>query len=97
MKHMIVAIVLVAGVADANVWQKAIERGKPDPAQDIYESELKTGDELAIQANTHGSSPANVRSLVEHAAMSYRNAADAKPNEGEPYFRLGRLLYSFYF
>jgi tetratricopeptide (TPR) repeat protein len=29
--------------------------------------------------------------------MSYRNAANAKPNEPEPYYRIGRVLYSFYF
>jgi tetratricopeptide (TPR) repeat protein len=34
---------------------------------------------------------------VHLAAMSYTNAATAKPNEAEPYYRLGRLLYSFYF
>jgi tetratricopeptide (TPR) repeat protein len=38
-----------------------------------------------------------VRQLVDRAASSYRNAAAAKPREAEPYFRIGRLLYSFYF
>ena len=91
------AIVLAATAAHANVWKQAIDTGAPDPKQDIYDSEMKSGDELALQAIGHTASRENVRQLVNHAALSYRNAASAKPDEGEPYFRLGRLLYSFYF
>jgi tetratricopeptide (TPR) repeat protein len=90
-------VLLVATTAHANVWQRAITRGSPDPQQDLYDSEMKTGDELAMQANAKGASMKTVRQLVDHAVMSYRNAAQAKPNEGEPYYRIGRLLYSFYF
>jgi tetratricopeptide (TPR) repeat protein len=93
----LLAIALAATTAHANVWRHAIETGTPDPAQDVYDSELKSGDELAVQANSHGASPATVRQLVQHAATSYRNAAAAKPGEPEAYYRLGRLLYSFYF
>ena len=38
-----------------------------------------------------------IRTLVLHAAQSYRNASAVEPNEPEPYYRLGRLIYSFYF
>lgn len=90
-------VLLVAATAEANVWQHAIERGKPDPALDTYRSELEAGDQAAMQANARGISSANVRKLVDHAVLSYRNAAAAKPDDGEPYYRIGRLLYSFYF
>lgn len=96
MKRVLV-LLLVASTAQANVWQHAIEKGAPDPQQDVYDSEMKTADELAMQANAKGNSPKNVRHLVDLAVMSYRNAANAKPKEGEPYYRIGRVLYSFYF
>ena len=96
MKRVLV-LLLVASTAQANVWQRAIDRGSPDPAQDVYDSEMKTGDDMAEQATAKGLSFKAVRILVEHAVMSYRNAANAKPNAGEPYYRIGRVLYSFYF
>jgi tetratricopeptide (TPR) repeat protein len=58
---------------------------------------MKTGDELAMQANAKGASLKTIRSLVDHAVMAYRNAAAAKPKAAEPYYRIGRVLYSFYF
>lgn len=82
--------------AHANLWKHAIEQGSPDMQQDIYESELKSGDELALQATSASVSSMTVRQLVTHAAISYRNAATAKPGSPEPYYRLGRLLYAFY-
>ena len=97
MKRVLVLWLFVASTAQANVWQRAIDRGSPDSAQDVYDSEMKTGDEQAIQATAKGLSFKAVRILVEHAVMSYRNAANAKPNAGEPYYRIGRVLYSFYF
>ena len=90
-------LVLVASTAHANVWRNAIDAGAPDPAQDVYTSEMKSGDELTLQATMQSASKETVRQLVGHAALSYRNAAQAKPKEAEPYYRLGRLLYSFYF
>jgi len=96
MKHVLV-LLLVATTAHANVWQSAIDRGSPDPAQDVYDSEMRNGDEEAIQANAKGASLKTIRQLVDHAVLSYRNAAQAKPNAAEPYYRIGRLLYSFYF
>ena len=90
-------VLLVATTAHANVWQSAIDRGSPDPAQDVYDSEMKSGDELAIQANAKGASLKTIRQLVDHSVLSYRNAAKAKPDNAEPYYRIGRILYSFYF
>jgi tetratricopeptide (TPR) repeat protein len=96
MKHVVI-LLLVATTAHANVWQRAIDRDSPDPSQDVYDSEMKNGDELALQANVKGASVKTIRMLVDHAVQSYENAAHAKPDAAEPYYRKGRLLYSFYF
>jgi tetratricopeptide (TPR) repeat protein len=93
----IVVLAVFGSVAHADVWRHAIEQGSPDTQQDIYESEMKSGDELTLQATSGGVSSENIRQLVRHAAESYRNAANAKPLIAEPYYRLGRLEYSFYF
>lgn len=95
MKRALV-LLLVATTAHANVWEEAIRRGKPDAAQDKYESEMRDGDEHALLANTRGSSKSEVAHQLELAIASYKAAAAAKPDEGEPWYRIGRVLYSFH-
>lgn len=85
-----------ATVSHANVWDDAVARGQPDPAQDTYNREMRSGDEHAVLANARGLSRKEVLHQVQLAVTSYRNAAAAKPKEGEPFFRLGRTLYSFF-
>lgn len=92
----LVAALLSAGVAQANVWEDAIRAGQTDPAQDTYDSEMRQGDEHAMLANTRAATLAEVKNQVTLAVTSYRNAAIAKPSEAEPHFRIGRLLYSHY-
>lgn len=88
------ALVLAAATAQANVWEDAIA---PEAAMDDkYESELRQGDEHALLANTRGTTYREVKNQVNLAAASYRAAAAAKPSAGEPWFRLARLLHSFY-
>ena len=97
---MIRALLVVAALAtsaQADVWRHAIEQGSPDMRSDIYDSQMKDGDENALRATSAGASPADVRHLVQSAVTSYRNAAAAKPEVGEPFYKIGRLLYSFYF
>lgn len=95
MKRALV-LLLVASTAQANVWDDAIHRGKPDPAQDKYESEMRDGDEHSLLANTRGAARKEILHELQLATASYKAAAAAKPNEGEPWFRIGRLVYSFY-
>jgi tetratricopeptide (TPR) repeat protein len=95
-KRLALLVMLLAGSlghSEANVWEEAIGN---DAAKDAYESELRQGDEHALLANTRGTSYKEVKNQVGLAAASYRSAAAARPNDAEPYFRLGRLLYSFY-
>jgi tetratricopeptide (TPR) repeat protein len=93
----LLALLVTSATASANVWQHAVDTGSPDPARDVYTSEMQSGDELAEQATTQAASRDAIRTLVQHAALSYRNAAAAEPAEGEPWYRLGRVLFSFYF
>lgn len=95
----LLAFVLTASsAAHGNVWERAIESDTPArAAQDKYESEMRQGDEFALKANMAGASLREIRQQIQNAVMSYRAAAAARPDEGEPYYRIGKLLYSMYF
>ena len=92
----LVAVLLAAGAARADVWQQAIRSASPDPQHDVYVQKLQEGDELISEANTHGISRSAAYRLVHEALSSYREAGDAEPTEGEPYFRIGEVVYSFF-
>jgi tetratricopeptide (TPR) repeat protein len=95
----IIAALLAGQAANAsNVWDRAIERDAPEhAAQDKYDSEMRQGDEHAILAGVVNASISEVKRQLQLALASYRAAAAAKPQTGEPYFRIGKLLYAFYF
>lgn len=97
MTRLPLLVLFVATTAHANVWESALAKGKPDPAQEKYESELRKGDEHALLANTQQTTAKEVRNQIQAAVTAYKAAAAAKPREGEPWFRLGSLIYSFYF
>jgi tetratricopeptide (TPR) repeat protein len=96
MKRAALLVLLAASAAHANVWDDAIRRGEPDVAQDKYDSEMKEGDEHVLAANTRGTSRREALHQVQLAVSSYKAAASAKPNAGEPWFRLGRIIHSFF-
>jgi tetratricopeptide (TPR) repeat protein len=88
--------VAFAGPVRANVWEQALRRGQPDAARDTYESELRQGDEHTLQANMRGISRREALHQIRLATESYRAAAAARPEVGEPYYRIGRLLHAFF-
>ena len=97
-RAVLLAAVLAASSAHANVWKHAVETDKPErAADDKYESEMRQGDEHAILAAVRSATLNEVTRQLQLAVSSYRAAAQTKPAEGEPYFRIGKLLYAFYF
>ncbi len=95
---LFVLVLAASPAAQANVWERALERDTPErAAQDKYDSEMRQGDEFALKANMQSASYREVKQQVQNAVMSYRAAAAARPTEGEPYYRIGKLLYSMYF
>jgi len=98
MIRALACIALLVHTASAgNVWDAAIARGNHDGAQDRYETELERGDDHARNAAGKNISKTEIRQQVQVAVNAYRAAAAAKPTDAEPYFRLGRMLYAFYF
>ena len=94
---LLLAFVLASGgTAEANIWKDALTRSAPDPSKDIYDKEMREGDEHVLQANSESMSLAQRRRQVQLAITSYRSAAAALPKAAEPYFRIAATLNSFY-
>jgi tetratricopeptide (TPR) repeat protein len=92
----IITLMICVSLARANVWEQALATDQRLAARETYESELRKGDEHALLANNRGIAPKEVEHHLGLAIAAYHAAAAARPTVGEPYFRLGRLLYSFY-
>jgi len=93
-KRVLLVVVALATAAHADVWRNAID--PPDPSKEVFEKELRDGDERVLQANTASSSPAQRKRWVQLAIVSYKAAATAMPKSAEPWFRIADTLNSFY-
>jgi tetratricopeptide (TPR) repeat protein len=93
------AVALVSPTARANVWQEAtgVDTGESATTRENYDHELAAGDAAAVLANTEGLSLGNIKRSLDSALDSYRHASIVRPELAEPYFRIGWLLYTFYF
>jgi len=94
MRALALLLVLI-GTARADVWQRAIDGD--ESSLEMYESLLARGDEAALAANSKSVSLLQVRKDLDIATESYRAAAKVNPRSGEPHYRLGALIYSFFF
>ncbi|MBA2538774.1 MAG: hypothetical protein H0V17_03995 [Deltaproteobacteria bacterium] len=96
MKRSILIALLIASTSSASgdVWKRAVE---PEPVTDVYDALMQKGDDAAVAANSQSNSMATTLRQVEISAEAYRAAAKAKPRSAEPHFRIGSLLYSFFF
>ena len=89
-------LLLYAATAQADVWRHAIERGANDPSHDAYDDHLHRGDELVDLASARSANVSTTRRSVEMGIAEYRLAAEARPSEAEPYFRIGTVLNNFF-
>lgn len=98
MSRLVIALLIVAhwGVAIGDIWQRTID-GKPSVDLRAYEHALARGDEAANAANSKSSSLPQIHKDLETAVLRYREAARLLPTAGEPHFRIGSLIYSFFF
>ncbi len=97
MKRLLVAVLAIAaGTAQANVWQHASEPG-PATLDDEYARAMEAGDGFLGEARMRGGSIRSIKDVVQHAVDAYKIAAKARPREGEPWYRIGQVLHTFYF
>lgn len=92
-----VTVAAVASDVHADVWSRAVS-AESDRSREVYDAEMQSGDELVLQATASRiASRSMIQQLLQRAIASYRNAAKLRINEPEPYYRIARLEYSFYF
>ncbi|MBA3538866.1 MAG: hypothetical protein H0T79_04500 [Deltaproteobacteria bacterium] len=91
-------VVLLGGVApaQANVWQRAVEGNAIEASRASYARALQTGDEHAGRAHAKMISPKEQLRQIDLAVTAYREAAAARPTEGEPYARIATVLDYFF-
>jgi tetratricopeptide (TPR) repeat protein len=103
MKSSLLIVVLVAlaalgaASAHASVWDRALSTPKDEATKDLYDAKMLEGDNLTLAATIQATSIANTVESINRAAAAYREAATLRPNESEPYFRIGNLLHQMYF
>lgn len=91
------ALATSTALAGTTVWDRAVGSDASERVQDVYDTKLREGDEHALQANMQTASYKEVKDQVQRAVVAYREAAAARPSAGEPHYRIGMLLYTFYF
>jgi tetratricopeptide (TPR) repeat protein len=95
-RALLLAILLAAGAARANVWQHAARGDQPDPAYQRYEFAMREGDEAVTRALDRSASAPAIEVRLRKAEKAYRAAAAAEPKDGEPYYRIGQMLDEFF-
>jgi tetratricopeptide (TPR) repeat protein len=93
MKRHLILVALLATSANADVWQRAID---PDAGIDVYDSLMTKGDDAANAANSGSINLPQVRKHITSAVEAYQAAAKARPTSGEPWYRIGAVLNSFF-
>lgn len=95
MIRSLLLVAALAGVAHADVWQRAIDGNAID--QKTFQDEMALGDEAAAVAHSRSASLSAIKTNLDTAIIHYRAAAKANPKSGEPLFRIGGLLHLFFF
>jgi tetratricopeptide (TPR) repeat protein len=95
MTKVLLLVAVLASAAQADVWQRALDRDTID--HHAFEEAIAKGDEAAIAANSRSVSLPQVKRDLDTAIEQYRLAAKANPKSPEPYFRIGMILNSFFF
>lgn len=97
MRKLSLIVVLFAATAHASVWDRALTTPEDEAAKELYDAKLLEGDTATLTATVQSASIRNTQASIRRAEAAYRAAATLRPRDGEPYFRIGHLLYQMYF
>jgi tetratricopeptide (TPR) repeat protein len=89
-------VVALAASAHANTWLRASDRAA-EAKQDAYDAAMTAGDEAAAAGRIRGASVDAIGKYIAIAEKAYREAASARPDAGEPWYRLGELVDTYFF
>jgi tetratricopeptide (TPR) repeat protein len=90
-------IVLLAATAHASVWDRAVTSPEDEIAKELYDAKMLEGDTATLSSTIESASLKTRLAAIARAEAAYRAAAAVRPREGEPYFRIGNLIYEVHF
>ncbi|HEX4423239.1 MAG TPA: hypothetical protein VH165_35255 [Kofleriaceae bacterium] len=98
-RSLLIVMMLAAATdaSDASVWDRALASPADEAAKKAYDAALADGDTATMTSTLQSASPQAKIEAVRRAEAAYRAAAEARPRESEPYFRIGNLVYQTYF
>ena len=97
MKRSLLIVVILAATARASVWDRALTSPEDEAAKDLYDAKMLEGDTATLTATIQSSNVANNLESIRRAEAAYRAAAQVRPREAEPHYRIGNLLYHMYY
>lgn len=97
MKRSLSIVLMLAATANASVWDRAVTSPKDEAAKEMYDAKMLEGDTATLTSTIQSASIKNSLDSIKRAEAAYRAAAGLRPLEGEPYFRIGNLLYQMHF
>ena len=97
MKRSLLLLVTLAATANASVWDRAVTSPADEAARELYDAKMLEGDTATLTSTIQSASIKNSLESIKRAEAAYRAAAQIRPREGEPYFRIGNLLYQMHF
>jgi len=86
----------LAASASANVWKDAADLGS-QAKKEAYDDAMRAGDEAAKSGMVRGASIPTTRKFLDAADKAYRQAAAARPDAAEPWYRIGKVVYTYVF
>ncbi|HEU4728162.1 MAG TPA: hypothetical protein VFT22_09745 [Kofleriaceae bacterium] len=96
-KTSLLIVMMLTATANAGVWDRALTSPEDEAAKELYDAKMLEGDTATLTATIQSASVSNANESIRRAEAAYRAAASLRPKDGEPYFRIGNLLYQMYF
>jgi tetratricopeptide (TPR) repeat protein len=90
-------ILMLAATAHASVWDRAVTSPADEIAKDRYDAKMMEGDAATLSSTIESASLRTRLTAIKRAEAAYRAAATIRPRDGEPYFRIGNLVYEVHF
>jgi tetratricopeptide (TPR) repeat protein len=97
MKRSLLIVATLAATAHAGVWDRALTSPDDEAKKELYDAKLAEGDTATLTATIQSASVNTSLDSIKRAETAYREAAKIRPLDGEPYFRIGNLLYQMHF
>lgn len=94
---LLVLALALSATAQASVWDRAVTTPEDEVAKDLYDAKMLEGDTATLSSTIQSASLKTTLAAIKRAEAAYRAASSIRPREGEPYFRIGNLIYELHF